>query len=129
LAQDFLKAADSHGLDWRLLPSISLVETGAGRDAKNNNIFGWDSGRKAYSSVRQAIYHVASRLASSKLYENKNLDQLLATYNPVPQYADRVKSVMSQFNSLEPLRARCVTRGSVSPSAGLLRTARLEPAQ
>src|SRR5262245_53970576 len=40
-AEDFLRAADTYQLDWRLLPSISLVESGGGREAKNNNLFGW----------------------------------------------------------------------------------------
>src|SRR6202167_3868403 len=37
----FIAEADSHGLDWRLLPSLALVETGGGRPPKGNNTFGW----------------------------------------------------------------------------------------
>jgi hypothetical protein len=97
LVPDFLEAADRHGLDWRLLPSISLVETGCGRTAIGNNIFGWDSGRKRFASVREAIHSVASRLDNSKLYRGKGLGQILATYNPKPQYARLVRSVMNQL--------------------------------
>ena len=32
-ADDFLIAADRNGLDWRLLPSLSIVESGGGREA------------------------------------------------------------------------------------------------
>lgn len=96
LSQEFLDAADRHHLDWRLLPSISLIETGGGKNAPGNNIFGWDSGRKAFTSVRRAIADVASRLATSKLYRGKNLDGILATYNPRPDYARRIKLVMQQ---------------------------------
>src|SRR5258705_4175285 len=44
-SEEFLRAADHHKLDWRLLPSISLVESSGGREARNNNPFGWDRGR------------------------------------------------------------------------------------
>ena len=40
LSEEFLRAADQNNLDWRLLPSISLVESGGGREARNNNMFG-----------------------------------------------------------------------------------------
>ncbi len=40
LVDDFLIAADLNGLDWRLLPSLSMVESGGGREARNNNMFG-----------------------------------------------------------------------------------------
>src|ERR1039457_7668003 len=44
-AAAFLEAADFNELDWRLLPSLSYVETTGGKSARNNNLFGWDSGR------------------------------------------------------------------------------------
>src|SRR6266540_7469530 len=48
LAADFLIAADRNELDWRLLPSISFVESGGGKEFKNNNVFGWDSCRQGF---------------------------------------------------------------------------------
>lgn len=97
-AADFLWAADLHGLDWRLLPSIALVETGAGRTARGHNLFGWESGRKRFRSVRQAIYWVAGRLAGSPLYRGKHTQQLLRIYNPLPGYAARVVAVMRRLD-------------------------------
>ncbi len=61
---------------------------------KNNNIFGWNSGRSGFPSVQAAIDIVAAKLGTSKLYRDKSLDKLLRTYNPNPKYADRVKAVM-----------------------------------
>lgn len=115
LAEDFLVAADNHDLDWRLLPSISLVETGAGKHAPGNNLFGWDSGRRSFTSARQAIHFVASRLATSKLYRSKGLEAVLSTYNPNPGYAPLVKSVMRRLGprELPALEAR------LSPPVGL----------
>ncbi len=127
LAGDFLAAADRHHLDWRLLPSISVIESGGGRRYKMNNIFGWDSARRGFVSVRDGIYTVASRLAHSKLYKNKELDAVLATYNPRAGYAGRVKAVMLQVDPSEPLRARVMDeQATLSPEASLQSTDRPE---
>jgi hypothetical protein len=93
-AVDFLIAADQNHLDWRLLPSISMIESSGGKDYRNNNIFGWDSSRGSFPSVQAGIHFVASKLAKSKLYRGKNLESKLQTYNPLPDYVARVKAVM-----------------------------------
>lgn len=93
-AIDFLIAADQNHLDWRLLPSISMIESSGGKDFRNNNVFGWDSNRGSFPSVRAGIHFVASKLAKSKLYRGKGLESKLQTYNPLPDYVDRVKAVM-----------------------------------
>jgi hypothetical protein len=128
LAADFLAAADRHNLDWRLLPSISVIESGGGKEATNNNIFGWNSARTGFATVRDGIYLVASRLANSRLYKGKELDEVLTTYNPRPGYAARVRSVMKLIDAVEPLQARSVVREVVNPPSGLQPTARLAPA-
>lgn len=129
LAPDFLAAADRHNLDWRLLPSLCVVESGGGRTAAKNNLFGWDSGRRGFATLQDAINLVASRLAHSRLYKNKGLDELLTTYNPLAGYAARVKSVMKLVDSTEPLRARIAARQAPTPPSGLPYRARLAPAQ
>src|SRR6185312_16727893 len=35
----FIEEADSHRLDWRLLPSLAFVESGAGQHNRKNNLF------------------------------------------------------------------------------------------
>jgi hypothetical protein len=97
LAAEFLLAADQNDLDWRLLPSISLVESGGGKAYRNNNVFGWDACTQRFPSVRAGIHAVATSIANSKLYKNKSLDRILATYNPRPDYPSRVKAVMRQI--------------------------------
>jgi len=96
---DFIEAADRYDLDWRLLPSISLVESGGGKVFRNNNVLGWDSGNRRFGSVRAGIHAVAARIATSALYRDKDLNEVLATYNPDPAYAARVKSVMQTIGS------------------------------
>lgn len=96
-AQAFLDAADRYGLDWRLLPSLSYVESTGGKSAKNNNLFGWDAGNARFPSVVDGIREVGFRLANSTLYRDKDLDDLLATYNSSEDYGRKVKSVMQRI--------------------------------
>lgn len=96
-SREFLEAADDYNLDWRLLPSISYVESTGGKSASHNNLFGWGSGRAQFTSPIAGIYAVAYRLAYSDLYRDKGLNEVLATYNPIAEYAPRVKSVMRQI--------------------------------
>jgi hypothetical protein len=108
-AEDFIAAADDNGLDWRLLPSISFVESTGGKTARNNNMFGWDNCDRWFASSREGIYHVAGRLANSQLYRNKSVGQVLRTYNPNPEYARVVLQVMNQLGpSNLPAVARSV---------------------
>jgi hypothetical protein len=93
----FLEAADIYDLDWRLLPSISYVESTGGKAAQNNNWFGWDSGRAHFASATAGIHEVGYQLTHSELYRDKDVDAILATYNPNSEYAAKVKSVMRQI--------------------------------
>ena len=94
---DFITAAERYDLDWRLLPSISYVESTGGKSAKNNNLFGWNSGKAAFASISESIHEVGRRLGRSPLYRFKSLDQLLATYNPTDDYAQKVKAIMQRI--------------------------------
>jgi len=107
LAREFVAAADRHQLDWRLLPSIAVVESSGGKAFHNNNIFGWDNGDHRFVSVKESIHTVAERLANSRHYRNKPLDKILTTYNPVPGYQKRVTDVMEDLGpirSTKPLK-------------------------
>ncbi len=90
----FLSVADHYELDWRLLPSISFVETTGGKAARNNNLFGWNCGRAEFTSITDGIRTVAYHLARSNHYKHKDLDALLWAYNPYEEYSRKVKSVM-----------------------------------
>ncbi len=97
----FLEAADNNELDWRLLPSISYIESSGGKAARNNNLFGWNSGRTQFPNTAAGIHEVGYRLSHSQLYRDKDLDELLATYNPNEEYAEKVKSVMQRISPTE----------------------------
>jgi len=96
-ASEFVQAADRYRLDWRLLPSLALIESSGGKAFTNNNIFGWDSCRRRFSSVQAGIHTVAERLANSPLYEGKSVDDKLKVYNSRPHYGVAVRRVMQQL--------------------------------
>jgi len=97
-AEVFVAEADQHGLDWRLLPSLAFVESGAGKTSKGNNLFGWDNGRSRYASINQAIHEVATSLSMARAYQGKSLRGKLASYNQNVDYAPLVMQVMYQIH-------------------------------
>ncbi len=102
LAADFIEAADREDLDWRLLPSIAMIESSGGKFYTNNNVFGWDSCRERFPSVKAGIHIVADRLANWTIYKDKDLDTVLRTYNPERRdYPRKVKAVMEMIGSTE----------------------------
>lgn len=102
-AHVFLKEADHNDLDWRLLPSISFVESTGGKNMAGNNLFGWASGRAEFPSLTASIHAVAYYLANSPRYRDKDTDGILRIYNPNADYGQRVKAVMRRISPLETI--------------------------
>lgn len=101
LAEDFVEAADDNHLDWRLLPSISVIESGGGKIFKNNNLFGWANGETPFITVRTGIHEVAFQLGRSSRYRNQDVTGKLHSYNPNPEYAGKVVGVMQMISKTE----------------------------
>jgi len=95
--QDYLQAADRYGLDYRLLPAISVRETTCGLAEANNNRWGYHPGRQSFPSVRAGIEFLARQLAMKPPYRGKSLDKKLWTYNPRPTYPEEVRRIMRQI--------------------------------
>jgi hypothetical protein len=108
-ARDFLAAADKNRLDWRLLPSISMVESQGGKSYRNNNVLGWNCSRTHFPSVREGIHAVAARLSHSPLYRNKDTDGILHRYNTSPSYVVRVKAIMHALEATDLLQPAVAT--------------------
>src|SRR5260370_42391339 len=53
LSDVFLFEADAHNLDWRLLPSLAVVESGGGKAYRGNNLFGWANGNAFFSTISE----------------------------------------------------------------------------
>lgn len=97
-AATFIEEADAHHLDWRLLPSLAIVETGGGQKTRRNNIFGWANGGSRFSTAAEAIHHVAEALAEARPYRGKDLRGKMAAYNPSPGYLRIVTGVMHRIS-------------------------------
>lgn len=98
VAEHFVAVADRYDLDWRLLPSLALIETG-GRTGKNRNIMGWQSGRARFQSVEAGIEFVGRQLSRMPIYAGKHPRAILMAYNPLhPAYPDRVLAMMASLS-------------------------------
>ncbi|HVW08316.1 MAG TPA: hypothetical protein VHC90_07020 [Bryobacteraceae bacterium] len=97
-AETFILEADTHGLDWRLLPSLAFVESGGGKNCHKNNLFGWDNGASKFSSATAAIHEVATALAEARPYRGKSTQGKLAAYNESPDYKNLVTTVMRRIS-------------------------------
>ena len=94
---EYLRAADSHALDYRLLPAISLVESTCGAYQRRNNRWGWDSVQSGFPSVEAGIEYITAQLAEHPYYRGKTVQQKLYTYNPYPVYVRKVERLMRQI--------------------------------
>src|SRR4051812_13401464 len=111
LSGEFVQAADENELDWRLLPSISVIESGGGKAYRNNNIFGWSNGNFPFASLRSGINAVAFKLGKSPLYRNRDIEGKLHLYNPDENYAPSVMAGMNRISPVVNLRpARRIVR-------------------
>ncbi|MDP9112163.1 MAG: hypothetical protein M3O20_00615 [Acidobacteriota bacterium] len=95
---DYLGAADSYAIDYRLLPAISVLESTCGLYQRLNNRWGWDSARQGFSSVRAGLQYIARQLSQGRYYKNKPLEEKVRLYNPNPQYARQVKKLMLKID-------------------------------
>jgi hypothetical protein len=95
---EYLRAADDYGLDYRLLPAVSIRETGCGKsEMAANNLWGFHPGQQSFPSVADGIDFIARRLTQHPAYRGKSLHDKLFTYNPFPAYPDEVKRIMRQI--------------------------------
>jgi hypothetical protein len=97
--EEYLRAADSHDLDYRLLPAISLVESTCGSFERQNNRWGWDSVQSGFPSVPAGIEYVTAQLAENPNYKGKTVEEKLFTYNPIKGYVRQVKRLMHQIEN------------------------------
>jgi hypothetical protein len=91
---EYLSAADGYGLDYRLLPAVSIRETLCGTMEKQNNRWGYHPGRQTFPSIEAGIDFMARQLAENPLYKGKTLQEKLYTYNPLSAYPGEVERIM-----------------------------------
>ena len=93
---DYVRAADSYGLDYRLLPAVSIRETLCGK-AANHQHNHWGYHHQSFPSIEGGIEFLAQRLTQHPLYRGKTLERLLLTYNPLPAYPEEIKRIMQRI--------------------------------
>lgn len=111
----FVKAADTYGIDWKLLPAIATIESNGGQMmCKNksgaNNPFGFGSCKISFKDMNAAIDTVAQNLGgynpgTEAAYKGKSLNQVLEAYNPHdirPDYKKLVTWAMKKIDSTDP---------------------------
>lgn len=67
-AEDFINAADTYGVDWKLVPAISGVESTFGKNSYGYNAWGWGiygDQRLNFSSWKKGIFIVTEGLKKS----------------------------------------------------------------
>lgn len=104
LAEEFVHAADDNDLDWRLLPSISIIESSGGKAYKNNNVFGWANGDHVFPTIGAGLHQVAFALGKSFIYRNRTTEEKLRLYNPADDYPARVEEVMYRISPVVELK-------------------------
>ncbi len=100
--------ADKNGIDWRLIPAIAIRESSGGKNACDNNPFGWDSCKTNFKSTDEAIEIVAWNLGGNnpktkKYYEIDDTRHKLHHYNGtvVRRYEDQVLNIMDQIDGTD----------------------------
>ncbi|OGE14282.1 hypothetical protein A3B39_00300 [Candidatus Daviesbacteria bacterium RIFCSPLOWO2_01_FULL_37_10] len=104
-AQDFIDAADENGLDWKLVPAISGVESTFGKHSYGYNAWGWGiygDNRLGFNSWRDGIYTVSGGL--KKNYVDKGLTEpysMNKVYASSKTWGSRVTYFMDDMEQFE----------------------------
>ncbi len=98
------EVADKYGLDWRLIPAISVRESTGGRFAcrsVTHSYFGWGSCRINFKSKDEAIESIARNLSGNNpntdhhYPKGSSIKDILKKYNSViPAYTAQVLKIM-----------------------------------
>lgn len=98
-AQEFVDAADTYDIDWRLLPAIGFIESTGGKfscQTATYSPFGWGSCTINFDSYEHAIDVVSMNLGghnpnTAYFYKDKSLKEVLYAYNSViPTYRQKI---------------------------------------
>lgn len=97
-AEEFVKAADHYGIDYRLVPAISVIESGGGLyNFRPHNAWGW--GKMTFGNWQEGIWTVTKGL--SVYYSNGLTTPKLISRYYCPPSADswgmKVQFVMNEI--------------------------------
>lgn len=102
-AQDFIDAADTYGVDWKLVPAIAGVESTFGKNSYGYNAWGWGIyGNQSlnFGSWRDGIFTVTGGLKEN--YINKGLTEPYAMnriYATSPVWGGKVTHFINDLDN------------------------------
>ena len=99
----FIFNADKYGLDWRLVPAISGVESTFGKRIpyQSYNAYGWANGKYTFKSWENSI-EIVSKTLREKYYDNgtPSIAKIARRYAPPSNTWERnVKWFMSEIDN------------------------------
>ncbi len=100
-AANFVKYADEYGIDWKLLPAISGLESSFGIHlmAGSYNAYGWGGGRIYFESWEDGIRVISKALKERYgVGEEANPWSIGPTYAESTTWAVRVNIFMNEIN-------------------------------
>ncbi len=101
-AENFVFYADKYGIDWRLLVSISGLESGYGAQYVQGsyNAYGWGGGYIYFDSWEHGIDSI-SRALRKNYYDRgaDTVEKVGSIYAENPQWAYRVRGFMSRIDN------------------------------
>jgi hypothetical protein len=111
LGDEFVEAADQHGLDWRFLPALAFQESNLGKKIPkgSNNPFGWavysgSSSGVNFGSWEEGIFTVAADIKENYIDQGlTSPEQIVTRYtsNNNPEWVFAVRSAMEEIASEE----------------------------
>lgn len=105
-AYDFVYYADLYGLDWKLVPAITGVESTFGKRIPKNsyNAYGWANGAYTFTSWEHSIEHV-TRTLKVKYYDRglTTVPSIARVYAPPSTtWAGNVTFFMNKIENFDP---------------------------
>jgi len=103
-ADEFVASADKYGLDWRLVPAITGVESTFGKQIPENsfNAYGWANGDYRFDSWEDSIDHVSMTLKTKYVDRGApTLAKIARRYAPPSTtWAGKVKYFVTKIDKL-----------------------------
>ena len=102
VATDFVNDADTNGIDYRILPSIWILESTCGKQQEVNNGFGFmkkGGGLMPFGSTEDAIAYISSAWTRSP-YAGKTLKGAVQTYNPPSANPNYYSEFMQEYGMI-----------------------------
>lgn len=106
-AEELITVADKNDLDWRLLPAISMQESGGGKKmrANSNNAFGWGNTAThttSFANFSESIESIGRQFAKNYVGQGLNtVESIGKKYNPdnTNDWTSKVKYFMEEIQS------------------------------